>query len=522
MSSTASHPSLDRFTIDVDQQVLDDLRTRLKATRFAPDPENDDEIYGLSTAVLRPLVEYWADGFDWRAVEARLNTLNQHRLDVGGTPVHFVHERGKGPAPIPLLLMHGWPWTYHHWHKVIGPLTDPAAHGGDPADAFDVVIPSLPGFGFSTPLTNPRENYASMADRFQTLMTEVLGYDRYGVGAADYGALVGARLGHKYADSLYGIHLGNEMPPAMFQGDRFWDLSGGQPAPGTPEPDRSRLIRRNNAYVSHVTAHLLDGQTLTHGLNDSPAGLLAWVLKRWRTWSDRNADFEAEWPADDILTFATIFWVNQAIGPDARPLAYEVSNGCALGGCLEEAALHGLVELAERDAFLLTWYARLPAPRVDLATVTDLRIAVLAERIRQDSGHRVLAFATTPEHGIPTAWVMAVHPTARLSPAPGDPRAEPAAVCAAGAHFDPEQALLNGLLELTANLGWNRDAYREERERIGAMVTDPDQVRDMRDHALLYCHPAAFDRFGFLLGDGPPGTGAPGLPVEEAFARADC
>ncbi|MFI1840195.1 TOMM precursor leader peptide-binding protein [Streptomyces olivaceoviridis] len=208
--------------------------------------------------------------------------------------------------------------------------------------------------------------------------------------------------------------------------------------------------------------------------------------------------------------------------PDARPLAYEVSNGCALGGCLEEAALHGLVELAERDAFLLTWYARLPAPRVDLATVSDPRIAVLAERIRQDSGHRVLAFATTPEHGIPTAWVMAVHPTARLFPAPGDPRAEPAAVCAAGAHFDPEQALLNGLLELTANLGWNRDAYREERERIGAMVTDPDQVRDMRDHALLYCHPAAFDRFGFLLGDGPPGTGAPGLPVEEAFARADC
>ncbi|MEW2289562.1 epoxide hydrolase family protein [Streptomyces sp. NPDC047841] len=318
MSSTASRPSLDRFTIDVGQEVLDDLSTRLKATRFAPDPENDDEIYGLSTAVLRPLVEYWADGFDWRAAEARLNTVNQHRLDVAGTPVHFVHERGKGPAPIPLLLMHGWPWTYHHWHKVIGPLTDPAAHGGDPADAFDVVIPSLPGFGFSTPLTSPRENYATMADRFQTLMTEVLGYDRYGVGAADYGALVGARLGHKYADSLRGIHLGNEMPPAMFQGDRFWDLSGGQPAPGTPEPDRSRLIRRNNVYVSHVTAHLLDGQTLTHGLNDSPAGLLAWILKRWRTWSDRNADFEAEWPADDILTFATIFWVNQAIGSSIR------------------------------------------------------------------------------------------------------------------------------------------------------------------------------------------------------------
>ncbi|MFI1966510.1 TOMM precursor leader peptide-binding protein [Streptomyces pathocidini] len=192
--------------------------------------------------------------------------------------------------------------------------------------------------------------------------------------------------------------------------------------------------------------------------------------------------------------------------PLARPLAYEVSNGCALGGCLEEAALHGVVELAERDAFLLTWYARLPVPRVDLDTVADPRIGVLAERIRQDSGHRVAAFATTTEHGIPTAWVMAVHP------APGP---EPVAICAGGAHFDPERALLNGLLELAANLGWNRSAYREERARIEAMVADPDLVREMRDHALLYCHPAAFDRFDFLLG-----TAA--RPVAEAFERADC
>ncbi|GAA2272595.1 MULTISPECIES: TOMM precursor leader peptide-binding protein [Kitasatospora] len=191
----------------------------------------------------------------------------------------------------------------------------------------------------------------------------------------------------------------------------------------------------------------------------------------------------------------------------ARPLAYEVSNGCALGGCLEEAALHGIVELAERDAFLLTWYARLPVPRVDLATVADPRIGMLAERIRQDSGHRVAAFATTTEHGIPTAWVMAVHPASG---------AEPAAICAAGAHFDPERALLNGLLELTANLGWNRVAHREEAARIAAMVADPDLVREMRDHALLYCHPAAFDRFGFL-----PGEDA-GLPVAAAFARATC
>lgn len=151
MSSTDSRRAPEPFVVDVQQEVLDDLRARLKATRFASDPENDNEIYGLSTAYLKPLVEYWADGYDWRAAESKLNSFNQHRLDVDGSPVHFVHERGVGPAPIPLLLMHGWPWTHHHWHKVIGPLTNPAAHGGDPADAFDVVIPSLPGFGFSTP-----------------------------------------------------------------------------------------------------------------------------------------------------------------------------------------------------------------------------------------------------------------------------------------------------------------------------------------------------------------------------------
>jgi pimeloyl-ACP methyl ester carboxylesterase len=311
-------PELPPFTVDIAQDVLDDLRARLRATRFAADPANEDETYGLSTGYLKPLVEYWADGFDWRAAEARINSVTQHRIDVDGSPVHFVHERGKGPAPIPLLLMHGWPWTFHHYHKVIGPLTDPAAYGGDPADAFDVIIPSLPGFGFSTPLANPHENYASMADRLHTLMTGVLGYQKYGVGAADYGALVGARLGHKYADSLYGLNLGNEMPPAMFQGDRFWDLTGGQRTEELPEDTRSRLLRRNKFYVSHVAAHLLDGQTLTHGLNDSPAGLLAWILKRYKTWSDRNGDFEANWPVDDILTFATIYWVTESIGSSIR------------------------------------------------------------------------------------------------------------------------------------------------------------------------------------------------------------
>jgi pimeloyl-ACP methyl ester carboxylesterase len=310
--------NLEPFVIHVEQEVLDDLRARLKATRFAPDLDNEDEGYGLSTAYLKPIVEYWADGFDWRSVEARINRYTHHRVDVGGTPVHFIRRPGNGPAPVPLLLMHGWPWTFWDWSKVIDPLADPAAFGGDPADAFDVVVPSLPGFAFSTPVTNGKENFVSMADRFHTLMTDTLGYERFAVGAADYGALVGAQLGHKYADSLYGLHLGNEMLLTIFQGDRYWDLTGGAPIDTMPADQRAGMVNFVNTYVSHVAAHMLDAQTLTHGLNDSPVGMLAWILKRWKKWSDQNGVFEDAFPVDHILTNATIYWVNQAIGSSIR------------------------------------------------------------------------------------------------------------------------------------------------------------------------------------------------------------
>ncbi|MEU6322758.1 alpha/beta fold hydrolase [Streptomyces sp. NPDC047009] len=151
--------------------------------------------------------------------------------------------------------MHGWPWTFWDWSKVIRPLADPAAFGGDPADAFDVIVPSLPGFAFSTPLTHGRENYITMAERFLTLMTDVLGHEKFAVGASDYGALVAAQLGHKYADSLYGIHLGQEMPLGIFNGDRAWDLTGGglstegvstysTPTSGKPAGHRPETVTR--------------------------------------------------------------------------------------------------------------------------------------------------------------------------------------------------------------------------------------------------------------------------------------
>jgi len=149
--TTRSFP-LEQTPIHVSDEVLDDLRRRLTATRWQPDAGHDDGYYGVRRSDLQELVAYWADGFDWRAAERRINAYEHYRVDVSGVPVHFMRKPGVGPSPVPLILSHGWPWTFWQWSKVIEPLADPAACGDDPADAFDVIVPSLPGFGFSTPL----------------------------------------------------------------------------------------------------------------------------------------------------------------------------------------------------------------------------------------------------------------------------------------------------------------------------------------------------------------------------------
>lgn len=317
---------LDRFTIRVPEEVLTDLRSRLERTRFAPDLNNEDMFYGLSTAYMKGLVDHWLHRFDWRKAEQGLNAFNQHRVEIDGTPVHFIYERGKGPRRTPIILLHGWPWTHWMWKKVIRPLTDPASVGGDPDDAFDVIVPSLPGFGFSTPLTHGDMNHWKMADIVHKLMTEVLGYDRYAASGSDYGALVASQLGHKYAKSLLGIHLGMDLIPAFFRNqERPWDLTEGHTIPaGVPEEMRKQIIHFQDTYAAHVAIHMLEAQTITHALNDSPVGMLAWVVQRWKKWSDQSLDFESIFPKDEILTHATIYWVNQAIGSSIR--AYKNAN----------------------------------------------------------------------------------------------------------------------------------------------------------------------------------------------------
>lgn len=318
---TPGYP-LDPFVIDVADDVLVDLKARLRATRWSTDLDNDDCYYGISTHYLRGLVDYWLNEFDWRAAERKINIFPQHRVLIDDVPVHFIRQQGNGPKPIPIIISHGWPWTFWDMSKIILPLADPTRWGGDPEDAFDVIVPSLPGFGFSTPVGKGDMNFWKIAELFHTLMTKILGHSKYAAAGADYGALVTGQLGHKYADALYGIHLGHDIPLNLFQGERPWDLTGGQMIPeDAPDPLRAEILRFHRTYASHVAVHMLDSQTLTHGLNDSPVGMLAWILQRWAKWSDKNADFEANYPRDHILTNATIFWVTQSIGSSIRSYA---------------------------------------------------------------------------------------------------------------------------------------------------------------------------------------------------------
>ncbi|HET6985907.1 MAG TPA: epoxide hydrolase [Kribbella sp.] len=308
---------LEPTPIHVPDDVLDDLRRRLAATKWPLDAGNEDGFYGVRRTQLQALVEYWADGFDWRTAERAINAYEHYRVDVGGVPVHFLRKAGVGPRPIPLILSHGWPWTFWHWSKVIDPLADPASYGGDPADAFDVIVPSLPGFGFSTP-TRPDMNFWKIADVWHELMTEVLGFERYAAGGCDVGALVTGQLGHKYADELYGIHIGSGLKLTFFNGDRGWDLSGGNPIPpGLPPIVHDRIVELERRFAAHLAAHVLHPSTLGFGLADSPAGMLAWILERWLSWSDGDKAFSD----DDLLTHATIYWAGNAIDTSIRTYA---------------------------------------------------------------------------------------------------------------------------------------------------------------------------------------------------------
>jgi pimeloyl-ACP methyl ester carboxylesterase len=307
------------YVVAIDDDVLTDLDERLRRARFPRDLENSDWSYGTNGAYLRELVDYWIDGYDWQARQQSMNQLSHQRVTIDGVPIHFVHQPGRGPAPLPIILSHGWPWTFWDYRDVIGPLSDPAAFGGDPNDAFDVIVPSLPGFGFSTPLTKTGINFWTTADLWFELMKTVLGYERFGVGGGDWGSLVSGQLAHKYPASVIGIYVvGYPTPPLeLFSGERPWDpftesllvMSG---------RDRENFLSWSKKWVVHVSAQVLEPQTLAYAMHDSPVGLCAWLVQRRRSWSDCGGDVERRFSKDVLLDHVMLYWATEAFVTSAR------------------------------------------------------------------------------------------------------------------------------------------------------------------------------------------------------------
>jgi pimeloyl-ACP methyl ester carboxylesterase len=305
------------FRSETTDAQLDDLRDRLARTRFAPALSGDEWTHGTPPGYLAELVEYWRDTFDWRAAEQRLNALPQFTADLDGQTVHFVQAKGVGPAPFPLIFTHGWPGSFWEVHKIIGPLTDPAAHGGDPADAFDVVAPSLPGYGFSPHPGTSGIGPAAIADLFDKLMVQVLGYPRYGAQGGDWGAAITSSLGREHGDTVAAIHLN-----LMLGGPTAQDLTQAEQA----YLDGIKRWRDEESGYGHIQG--TRPSTLAAGLSDSPAGLAAWIVEKFRAWSDCDGDVESVFSKDDLLTNITLYWLTNTIGSSAR-LYYEAMHAAS-------------------------------------------------------------------------------------------------------------------------------------------------------------------------------------------------
>ncbi|WP_424186015.1 epoxide hydrolase family protein [Actinokineospora sp. G85] len=297
------------FRIDIPQADLDDLRARLAAARFPAELPGVGWDRGVPVAVLRELAEHWRTGFDWRAREAEINTHPQFRTEVDGQTVHLLHVRSSEPDARPLLLLHGWPGGVVDFLDVIGPLSDPRAHGGDPADAFHLVIPSLPGFGFSTPLAGPGMGAARMAGVLAEVMARA-GHDRYGVHGYDTGSWVAPELGRLAPDRVVGVHLSAAIG--------FPDGSDGE-FDGLTAADQARWERMRDFNDGYLRCNAKRPQTVAYGLHDSPVGQLAWIVEKFHELAAVEVD------RDRVLTDVSIYWFTGTAASAAQVYYEEIS-----------------------------------------------------------------------------------------------------------------------------------------------------------------------------------------------------
>ena len=319
------------FKIHVPDDQIEDLKLRLRTTRFPASINAEQWDDGASLAFIRRLTEHWLNQFDWRVQEARLNRLPQYLATVDGLDIHFVHQTGKGPAPMPLVLTHGWPGSFVEMERIIPLLTDPAAHGHDPADAFHVVVPSLPGFGFSAAPTSPGVSPYRVAGLWLKLMNG-LGYERFGAQGGDIGAGVSAWLARRFPEQIIGAHInyipGSFRPP----------LGAGLPPVTADEQTYLDTVAAwSSAEGAYAAQQSTRPQTLAYGLTDSPVGLAAWIAEKFRTWSDCGGDVERVFTMDELLTDISIYWFGHMLDASfriykegrLRPLAFETSERVA-------------------------------------------------------------------------------------------------------------------------------------------------------------------------------------------------
>jgi epoxide hydrolase len=297
------------FRIEIEEAELRDLRKRLERTRWPEAETVDDWSQGVPLAYLRDLCGYWADGYDWRAAEARLNALPQFRTTIDGLGIHFLHVRSPHADALPLVITHGWPGSIVEFLKVIGPLTDPTAHGGEAADAFHVVCPSPPGYGFSDKPARPGWGIEQIARAWRVLMAR-LGYDRYGAQGSDWGTSVSASLGQQDAAHVAGIHL---MPPLA------------PPDPETldqlTEKERAALASLEHSAEwdsGYSTEHATRPQTIGYALVDSPAALCAWIVEKFWAWSDCDGHPENVFTRDELLDNVMLYWLPRTGASSAR------------------------------------------------------------------------------------------------------------------------------------------------------------------------------------------------------------
>lgn len=299
------------FDIDVPDEVLADLIDRLERTRLPDQIPDTGWSYGTDRGYLEGLLAYWRDGFDWRAQERRLNELDQFHTIVEGIDLHFVHARSPHEGAMPLLLIHGWPGSFIEFAKLVEPLTRPETVGGDPADAFHVVVPSLPGYGFSERPTESGFNPERMADLLASLMDK-LEYDRYGVQGGDWGSIIGRSLAGNYPAQVIGYHTN-----MVFAGPP----RDGDPNEGVTPEELAFQRERTEAFSNGRGYQEIQGtkpQTLGYALNDSPAGLAAWIVEKFHGWTDNDGTPEDAINRDAILTNITLYWVTGTATSSAR------------------------------------------------------------------------------------------------------------------------------------------------------------------------------------------------------------